>query len=60
MPRRPRTGVDPRRGRHRKAVSRETRAWVAEHAPPANKPEWMPEEVYVALMRLRRELEGAA
>lgn len=59
MPRRP-PGIDPTRGRHRKAVSRETKVWHEEHAPPSDPPGWMSVETFEKLTRLRRELEGRA
>jgi len=47
-----------RRGRHKHATSPETRAWEKEHLVP-ERPPWMPRETYVALARLRTELERA-
>lgn len=46
---------DPRRGRHRKAASRETLVWNREHLIPA-RPPWMPPVVYRALAELREQV----
>lgn len=59
MPRRSRGGPDRLRGRHKKSVSPETRAWVATQAP-AERPAWMTAETFANLQRLRRKLEREA
>jgi hypothetical protein len=48
----PNPKTDPKRGRHRKAVSAETRKWEAEHLIP-ERPAWMDERTYVALAKMR-------
>jgi hypothetical protein len=48
-----------KRGRHKRHASPETLAWNREHLIP-EKPAWMDERTYLALARLRTELEAAA
>lgn len=48
-----------RRGVHRKSTSPETLRWNREHLVP-KQPSWMSVETYVALARLRTELEKEA
>ena len=52
-------GGQRRPGIHKNAASPETLAWNREHLIP-KRPDWMTEETYRALARLRTELEGAA
>jgi hypothetical protein len=44
-----------RRGEHKKAASRETRKWNAEHLLP-ERPGWMSKEQYEQLAKLRGQL----
>jgi hypothetical protein len=48
-------GHDPKRGRHKKHVSKETARWNEEHLIP-ERPPWMPEETYVKLAALRKSV----
>jgi hypothetical protein len=41
-----------KRGRHKRAVSHETRRWNDEHLIP-ERPSWMSTETYVKLARMR-------
>jgi hypothetical protein len=50
--------IDVKRGRHKKAVSRETEKWNREHLIP-KQPAWMDGDTYRKLAWLRQELEAA-
>lgn len=47
---------DPKRGRHKKNASRETRDWNSQHLVP-KQPPWMGKEAYHKLIALRSEIE---
>lgn len=50
---------DRKRGRHKKAASRETRDWELEHLAPAPPP-WMSLDTSRGLLNLRRRLDELA
>jgi hypothetical protein len=54
--RRPNQQDKSKRGRHKKARSKEVKVWVEEAACP-DPPDWMDESTYQKLAALRREVD---
>ena len=48
------TPPDPKRGRHKKAASRETKRWESEHLIPP-RPPWMTVPDYLRLVKMRND-----